>query len=162
MKKYIFILAGILLTANVCFSQTTQNCDTVNLKTVDDIKNAGPCIITAADYVLSMPLHGNVQLYYDYRSFILVWMEKTPDHTFTLNSKMTAICQEDENLLLFGVYTTCLAKAAVESKDGDFVSEAIKLFVEYISNAENKVKKTSKITKLIDDFDNNKIDKYIN
>jgi hypothetical protein len=160
MKRTILILIGGLILSTVCIGQTSQTCDTVYLKTEKNLKNAEPCVIIAADYVLSNPLHGNVQLYYDYRRFILAWMDKTPDYSFSLNDKMMAICKEGDNLLLFGVYTTCLAKAAIQAKS-DFVSEAIGLFVNYIKNPDNKVAQTSKIKKLIEDFNSNKIEKYI-
>lgn len=159
MKKTILIIfSSLFITA--CFGQTSHSCDTVYLNTETNIKNADPCVLIAAEYVLTHPLYGNPQIYHDYRAFILAWMDKTPDYTFSLNDKMMSICKEDDNLLLFGVYTTCLAKAAVQLKK-DFNSEAIKLFVEYVKNPDNKVKQTSKVKKLIDDFNANKIDKYI-
>ena len=159
MKTNIILIA-CLISINLCFGQTTHSCDTVYLKSETNIKDAEPCVLIAADYVLSKPLHGNVQLYHDYRGFILAWMDKTPDYTFSLNDKIMALCKEDENELLFGVYTTCLADAAIRYKK-DFKTEAIKLFVNYISNPDNKVKQTPKIKKLIEDFKDNKIEKYI-
>jgi len=160
MKRAILIFFSSLLVT-VCFAQTSNSCDTVRLNNEVNIKNAEPCVLIAADYVLSQPLHGNSKVYHEYRSFILSWMEKTPDYTFSLNDKMMAICKEGDNLLLFGVYTTCLSKAAVQLKK-DFNTEAIKLFVDFVKKPENKVKQTSKIKKLIEDFNANKIDKYIN
>jgi hypothetical protein len=160
MKKKLLFLFVCLAISATSLGQTDHQCDTVYLKTVQNIKDAEPCVLIAADYVLSKPLHGNVQLYSDYRGFILSWMDKTPDYTFSLNDKMMAICSDEENLLLFGVYISCLAKAAVQNKQ-DFVPDAIKLFVTYVKNPDNKVAQTSKVKKLIADFDNNNIDKYI-
>jgi hypothetical protein len=160
MKKTILILIGGLLISITGFGQTSQKCDTVTLNTAENVTKAEPCVLIAADYVLSKPLHGNVQLYSDYRKFVLSWMDKSPDYTFTLNEKMMAICQEEDNILLFGVYTTCLAKAAIQTKK-DFVPEAIKLFVNYIKDPHNKVVQTAKVKKLIGDYANNKIEKYL-
>lgn len=160
MKKALLIILISLFTS-VCFGQTSHSCDTVYLNTETNIKNAEPCVLLAAEYVLTRPLHGNPKLYHDYRGFILAWIDKTPDYVFSLNDKMMAICKEDDNILLFGVYTTCLAKAALQEKNNDFSSEAIKLFVDYVKNPVNKVKQTSKIKKLIEDFKAGKIDKYI-
>jgi hypothetical protein len=159
MKKIIILFASSLFTV-FSYGQTTHTCDTVYLKNETNIKNAEPCVNAAADYVLAHPLHGNKQIYNDYRGFILAWMDKTPDYTFSLNEKMMELCKEDDNILLFGVYTTCLAKAALKVKK-EFNAEAIKLFANYIKNPENKVTQTSKVKKLIEDFNSNKIDKYI-
>lgn len=159
MKKIIILLAGSFFTT-LSYGQVSHSCDLVYLSNETNIRNADSCVNIAADYVLTHPLHGNAQIYHDYRGFILAWMDKTPDYTFSLNDKMMKICKEDDNLLLFGVYTTCLAKAALQFKK-DFNSEALKLFVTYIKNTDNKVKQTAKVKKLIEDFNANKIDKYI-
>lgn len=159
MKKTMLIILSFLFVS-ICIGQTNHTCDTVYLNTETNIKNADPCVLIAAEYVLTHPLHGNAKIYHDYRGFILAWMDKTPDYTFSLNDKMMAICEEDDNILLFGVYTTCLAKASIQLKK-DFNSEAIKLFVDYIKKTDNQVKQTSKVKKLIQDYNANKIDKYI-
>ncbi len=159
MKKVAIILLVSISYINLTFGQITHTCDTVYLKSEANIKNAEPCVSQATDYVLSHPLHGNVQLYSDYRAFILAWMDKTPDYTFSLNDKIVDLCKEDDNELLFGVYTTCLAKAALQSKKG-FEKEAVKLLAKYVANPDYKVKQTSKIKKFIEDSNSNKIDKY--
>jgi hypothetical protein len=158
MKKFL-ISVIMLLTAAISFGQTSRSCDTVSLKTEEDIRSAEVCVMIAADYVLSKPLHNNEQLYFDYRKFILAWMDKSPDYTFSLNQKMVDMCSGDDNVLLFGVYTTCMAKAALQFKK-DYDGEAIKIFANYVSNPANGVTQTSKIKKLIEDCNNNQTDKY--
>jgi hypothetical protein len=160
MKKFVLILSLTFISINVCIGQTIFSCDSIELKTVQQMKQAEKFVLTAADYVLSKPLHAKDSLVNEYTKFILTWMEKTPNYEFTFNEKIMDLCKDDENVLLFGVYTTCLAKAALEVKK-DFVPNAVKLFVAYIKNPENQVKQTSQIKKLIDDFDSNKIDKYV-
>ena len=86
-------------------------------------------------------------------------MDKTPDFSFSLNSKVLELCKDD-NLSLFNVYLTCLAKAAIETKK-KYVPGAIKLFVAYLEKPENKVKRTSKIKKMIADVQEDKLEKYI-
>jgi len=160
MKKTILFLYVILISFNVSYGQSAFSSDSIELKSVQQIKDAEKYVLTAATYVLSRPMHAKDQLVTDYTKFILAWMNKTPNYEFTLNDKIMALCNDDENILLFGIYTTCLAKAALEVKK-DFVPDAVKLFVSYINNPENEVKQTSKVKRLIDDFDGNKIEKYL-
>ena len=159
MKK---ILSGLLLIgiASLGFAQTSNSCDTTYLKSEKNIKKLDQCIPVISDYVLKQPLHDLNEVGHFYRGFILKWMDKTPDYTFHLNDKMMDICKEDNNLLLFGVYTTCLAKSSVQFKKS-FDKEAIKIFVTYISNPDNKVEQTAKIKKLIADAKANRIEAYV-
>jgi hypothetical protein len=127
MEKLIYLILAFFL-ATVSYGQATEACNQESLEKESNLKNAEPCVLIAADYILSQPLHGNEQKYYEYRKYILAWMEKTPDFTFALNANIIDICNDEENILLFGVYISCLAKAALEHKQS-FDPEAIKLFV---------------------------------
>lgn len=134
-------------------------CDSVYLQTATNVKTDDPCLKKATAYILERPLFGNSKPYYNYMGFILSWMDKTPDFTFNLNDKVVALCKDD-NLSLFNVYLSCLAKAAIENKK-DYVPVALRLFVAYLENPSNKVKHTSKIKKMIEDVRENNIEKYI-
>ncbi|HKC69268.1 MAG TPA: hypothetical protein VKG26_13615 [Bacteroidia bacterium] len=158
--KNIFILLISLTFATVVNAQQDNKCNADYLHTAADVKDADPCVLTASNYILSTPLNENTKLNTQYITFILAWMTKTPDYTFTLNSKMVELSKGDENVLLLSVYMAALAKAGVTLKK-DFDAEAIKLVVEYVSNPAYKVKQTSKVKKLIDSYKNNKIEKYI-
>jgi len=160
MKRTNLILFVILISANVCTGQSAFSSDTIELKTVQQMKDAEKHVLTAAAFVLSKPLNTKDLKVADYTKFILTWMEKTPNYSFTLNDKIMALCNEDESFLLYDIYTTCLAKARLEVKK-DFVPVAVKLFVAYIKNPENQVKQTAKVKKLIEDFDGHKIEKYV-
>lgn len=109
--------------------------------------------------MLAQPLHTSSELYTEYRKFIMAWMEKTPDYTFSLNGKMAGFSTEADNVQLLGVYMACMSKAALEGKK-DFYPQAIKLFVDFVSNPNNKVKQTAKLKKLIEDSKANQIEKY--
>ena len=157
VKKITLILVCFFFIS-IVDAQEQTSCDSAYLQTATDIKTADPCLLTAAKYVLDRPLNGNPKLYYNHLGFLLSWMDKTPDFTFSLNNKIIALCKDD-NLSLFNVYVACLAKAAIEAKK-DFVPVALKLFVTYIEKPQNNVKQTSKIKKLVSDIHENKIEKY--
>lgn len=91
--------------------------------------------------------------------FILVWMEKTADYTFTLNNKILNLCKDD-NLSLFNIYLACLTKGAIEDKKPNTVT-AVKLFTAYLKKPENKVKQTMKIKKLIRDVEAGRLQNYL-
>ncbi len=159
MKKIIPLFFFYLFNNLPINAQENSSCDSLYLKSIIHIQSNDPCLIIAANYVFTHPLYGNTKVYYNYMGFILTWMEQTPDFTFTLNEKIISLCKDD-NLSLFNVYLTCLAKAALENKSG-YVSEALRLFTAYLKNPENKVKATSKIKKMIADVEEGKLEKYI-
>jgi hypothetical protein len=156
--KKIILFSVFLLVVSIASAQDNAICDSLYLKTAVNIKSSDPCLLIATDYVLANPLFGNTTLYYNYIGFILSWMDKTPEYTFTLNNRIIELCKND-NILLFNVYITCLAKAAIETNK-DFVPQALKLFAKYLEMPDNKVKHTGKIKKLIADIKANKFEKY--
>lgn len=156
MKK--LFLVALLALGLAGYSQNQPKCDSVSLKTAEDVKNSEPCVLKAAEYVIGQPVQGSTDLTKKYNAFILVWMEKA-EYTFSLNDKMTDLFKDD-NIFLFGTYMACLSKAAIQLKK-NFDTEAIKLLVEYINNPANKVKQTSKIKQLVKDYNDKKLDKYL-
>jgi len=159
--KNIFTLIFLAISINVCLGQSSTKCDTNFLQNDSNLKKADPCVLTAANYILSRSLTNIDQEYSDDLAFLLIWMSKTPDFTFSINNKMLELCEKKSNTLLFSVYLACLSKEAVKLRT-NFVPAAIKLFVDYVKDTNNGVKQTSKIKKLIEDYKNNKIDQYTN
>jgi hypothetical protein len=154
--KQLIALITCLFTLSIGFA---QNCETVSLKTDEEAKAAEPCVIKAADYALSKPLHNSDVLVSSYRQFIIAWMTKTPDYSFTITSKVADLCKDDANVLLFGIYNTCMAKAALQNKS-DFGKEGIKLLVDYIKKKDNGVAQTAKVKKLLADYEKGDVKKY--
>lgn len=158
MKKIVLILACSMY-ANMSFAQTADPCDSVSFKTPADIKKSEACVLQASSYILSKPISGNPPLYDVYSAFILTWMDKSPDYTFALNENIMKVFGDKDPL--FGVYLTCMAKAALDAKKVNNEG-AIKLLVDYITNTDNKVKQTSKVKDLVEAQKAGKISKYIN
>jgi hypothetical protein len=159
MKKLLLLTVSALFSL-ACLGQDSIRCDSVSLNTPEEIKKAEPCVIIAADYVLSKPLHDNSNMYNIYRQLIITWMGSTSDYSFSLNSNILALTKEEHNELLFGVYAACLAKSALQNKT-NFVEEAVKLFADYVANPDNKVQQTANIKKLITSKKENKLEKYL-
>jgi hypothetical protein len=158
MPKIALLLIALSTAFNLP-AQETQNCNNLKLKTATDARDAEPCIAKLCDYVLSKTLHDGGNALNDARKTIFLWMDKTRDYNFTLNTQITKMCKGDNELLL-GIYTTSMAKAALTTK-GDFNKEAIRLMVEYMKDTRNGVSKTATTDKLVKAYDSNDVNKYI-
>ncbi len=158
MKLPAIIVA--ILIATISIAQDQPDCSTIKLKTQEEVNAAEPCVNQLCDLVLSKPLGESGEKGHEARKTILSWMDKSPKHAFSINNKMMKLC-EGENVLLFGVYMTCLAKGAIENGKG-FEKKSLELFVKYVRNVDNKVYETTAIRKLIQDWEKGKVEKYLN
>jgi len=157
MKNYlfgIFILLGLQ-----SFSQGLTNCEEISLKSAETMKEAEPCIKQLSEFALTEPMIGTSDEGHFARKVVYNWVEKTPDHTYSLNSNMMKIFKDD-NLLLFTTWVCCLANASL-TKETDFEKYALELMVKYILNSKNKVVIDKKVKKLLADWDSGTIDKYL-
>ena len=158
MKKSILVVICSLFIFNL-YAQDHFNCDSVYLQAKHVIKSDEPCLMTAINYVLDRPLIDNSEVHKYSMGFVLTWMEKTPEFTFNLNDNVLNLCKDD-NLPLFNIYLSCLAKAAIETKK-DYIPAALKLFVTYLERPDNKVKQTAKIKKMMAQVKEGKLEKYM-
>ena len=156
MKTLKVFLFFIVISVPV-FSQLTEQCKTVKLGSKEELQTAEVCIDQLADFVLSKPLRDDEA--HKARVIILAWMEKTPNFTFSINANLLKVCK-GENILLFGIYMTSMAKAALLGNE-EFNEEALKIFMDYIKIPENDVAKTKEIEKLLTSWDKMDYDKYV-
>ncbi len=156
MKKFVVVILMVVLTTPI-YSQLAEQCQTIKLGSKQEINDAEICIDQLADYVLSKQLR-EVEVQKS-RAVILAWMEKTPNYTFVINANLMKICK-GENVLLFGIYMTSLAKASLTGKE-EFNEYALKLLVDYIKTPENNVVKTKEVEKLLLAWENKEYDKYV-
>jgi len=157
MKLLLILL--IALISHQITAQDIAGCESVSLKTKADIKASEPCIKQLSTFALAQPMTGSSEEGHYARKVVYAWIEKTPDYSFSLNKKIMKIFNGD-NLLLFTTYTVCLANAAL-SKGNNFEKYGLELFVKYIRNPENKVHQSKLVLKLISDWDNSKVSKYL-
>ena len=157
--RILFILS-IAFISNQITAQDVAGCESVSLKTEAEIKSSEPCIKQLSTLALTEPMIGCSEEGHYARKVVYAWVEKTEDYSFSLNKKIMKIFNDD-NLLLFTTYACCLANAALV-KESDFDKYGLELFVSYIRNAENKVDQSKAVLKLISDWDNGDVDKYLN
>jgi hypothetical protein len=156
--KYLFLVIGLILGIQT-YAQDIAGCDSVALKTDAEMTAAEPCIKKLSAYALTQPMIGcNSEGHYA-RKVVYAWVEGTEDHSFSLNKHIMKIFNDD-NLLLFTTYTACLANAAVV-KGEKFEKYALELFVNYLKNKDNKVDQSSAVVKLLADWKDSKVDKYL-
>ena len=151
MKKALFTLFA-LLSAAVAFSQSMPQLDSVKLETKADYRAAEPIALQVSNYILSTPSDDKSLPRLMGTRFLLDWMGGTPDYTFDLDKNVIKYFEKDIDLM--GVYTASLALVAIENKV--FIKEAkavnslaVKRFIAYINNSNNKVDVNSKLKDLI-------------
>lgn len=108
-------------------------------------------VIECATYLFNNPCKQELNSLYA-SDFIIQWMTKTPNYTFTIHQKFYKTIESD--VLLVSRYYAAMAKLAIE-KNSDVTSddmqyEAIKEFLKYCSSSKNKVVINKKLQKFID------------
>jgi hypothetical protein len=151
--KQLFIYVFLLLTGTT-FSQEMDlgYLTTIELEDSLDCKKAEPKALAAAEYVLSHPAKKDYNISCC-SIFLIKWMEKTSDYTFTLGGGVgDAVLKDDD---LFPVYLAAQVQTSIEDRieNGDDIDYQVKyttLLLNYCENKENKVKINSKLKKFIE------------
>ncbi len=133
--KFAFLTLLSMLAALAGFSQSMPPIDSVRLVTPADYRAAEPIALRVCNYILSTPSDDKSLPRLNGTRFLLDWMGGTPDYTFDLDKKVIKYFEKDIDLM--GVYTAALA------------SLAVKKFIAYIGNANNKVAVDSKLQEMI-------------
>lgn len=163
MKYSVFIL--FLFVNGFVFAQNETDYNKISIKTDADCKAAEPKVIEAANLVIGNPLHVNDKSVVSARSFIIGWMSATADFSFTLDSKITKM-SDDNNILLMGLFMACEAKFALENRDKAKVEKELlkgsySLLAEYCSNEKNGVDMSKAVKKLVEAYKAGKIEEYL-
>jgi hypothetical protein len=158
MRKLLTICLLILGTST--FGQDISGCETVSLEGEANIKASEPCIIKLSDYALSQPMIGSSDEAHHARKVVIAWIEATPDYTFSLNSEIMKVFKE-ENLLLFNIYLCCLANASL-TVESDYHKAAIGLITKYVKDPSHKVVQSKQVKKLIKNWEDGNVEKYLN
>jgi hypothetical protein len=149
MRNLIAILA--LLLNNLCgLAQDYSNLKTIQLNDSIQCKNAEGIVLECANHLLSIPYVEDLKSI-NASQFILEWMGKTPDYTFSFEDNIYKSIKSD--LILSSRYLASQSKVAITEKpkvfDIDFQLNYFNVFLEYCENTKYKVKLNSKIKKLI-------------
>lgn len=150
MKRALLTVL-ILLASYAAFSQSMPAVDSINLASAADYRAAEPVAMQVCNYILSTPSDPKSLPRLNGTKFLLDWMGGTPDYSFDLDKKVIKYFAKDLDLM--GVYSASLTSAAIENKtvkdSKALTALAVKKFIAYISNSNNKVDLNSKLKKMI-------------
>jgi len=147
--KTAFLTLLIVSLGFSAFSQTFPPIDNVTMTTKEDYRAKDSLALQVANYVLSTPSNEKSVDRLSATSFLLKWMDGTPDYSFELGQNVLQYFQKDIDLM--SVYMACMTAYALQShaKDSKAITlNAVKLFVAYIDKGSNNVKMTGKLKKL--------------
>jgi len=150
--KFAFLTIFSMLAALAGFSQSMPPVDSVRLATAEDYRIAEPIALQVSNYILSTPTDEKSLSRLNGTKFLLDWMGGTPDYTFDLDKDVIKYFEKDIDLM--GVYTASLTASAIENKSvkdsKTLTALAVKKFIAYISDGNNKVDLNSRLKKMIE------------
>jgi hypothetical protein len=149
MKKVIFLL--LITCCSNAFAQNVLDYDMVKLEKPADCKAADPIVKQAANYILSTPFDNNNTNRTKSLSFVIKWLNITPDFSFPLDNIASKIMKDDNDLM--GIYIAAMAKYCLENKAAAQDKKLVKLnaltyILDYCSNEKNNLKMTKPLKKL--------------
>jgi len=164
MKKLflsIFFLSSLIYTSwsqdFLGFEFTTGN-DRI------DYKNAEPKALEAACFLLSMAFDSSRNERDKALTYILMWMEGTPDFVFYIDENIDEFTNSSKGLL--AVYMACLTKISLENpllaKDrNELKFKSIEYFLGYCLDPSNHVKSYRQLELLVKARDKGNLRSYI-
>jgi len=157
MRKLVLLLA--IIVYSVCgFSQDFSNLKSLTLKDSTECKKAESQVLECSNYLLTQPCVENLNSL-DATQFLLEWMGETPNYQFSFEDELYKSVKS--NLTLLGRYLACQATVAIKTQpknhDIDFQFNYIKMFLEYCEKPQYGVKISSKIKKLIEAKNENRL-----
>ncbi len=161
MKKIYTLISLLIISVSSLSAQNYFGLEDVDLSDAESCRKAEPKVIEVSEYLLSTPCVENVKAL-TATAFIIDWMDKTEDYTFTLGDGLFDIITSD--ISLTGRYFAALAKTAIEMEEENadkLLLDATTLFLEYCENPKNKVKVKRKLKKYIDAKNNGTLQKMI-
>jgi len=157
MRKLVLLLT-IIFYSGLGFGQDFSNLKSLTLKDSIECKKAESQVLECSNYLLTKPCVENLNSL-NATQFLLKWMGQTPDYQFGFEDGLYKSVKS--NLSLMGRYLACQATVAIKNQPKDygqdFKFECIKMFLEYCEKPENGVKITSKLKKLIEAKNENKL-----
>lgn len=155
MKKIIFI-ALLTLTSTISFGQNFSELANSEFKSAESYKPAESQVLTCANYLFNNPANQEELNRLNAIQYIMNWMSGTPDYTFEIGEK--AMDLTDENSDLLGLYIAAMSKAVLENtteklSNDEIYDRAEKILVKYCAIADNKIKPSKKIKKLLKEME---------
>jgi hypothetical protein len=162
MKKGMVFF--FIIFCNSLFAQTVLDYDMVKLEKAADCKAAEPMVKEATNYLLSTPFEKNNTNRSKSLSFIIKWMNITPDYSFSLGDVASKIMKDNNDLL--GIYIAAMAKYSLENRDSAKDNKLVKLnaityVLNYCGDVKNNLKMTKPLKKLAEAKSKGELDQYL-
>ncbi|MBS1624981.1 MAG: hypothetical protein JST83_13230 [Bacteroidetes bacterium] len=130
------------------------------LATKEDCKHAEPMIKKCANYLLSNPLNEKDKTCEMAGALIFMWMTNSEYH-FAVDADMSKYCNKDKGLmrvLFASMADVVLENPAVNADPKKMKLASFGRFIDYCASADNKVKKTPELKKLITAYADGKLE----
>ncbi len=149
MKHFIF--SALLFLSSISFSQDFSRFDEFKLETKEDFHSAENLVIEGVNYMFATPFNKNDIKRYQALSFVMNWMEGTPEYRFNIDQKAVDMTNGNDDLL--GMYFAGLAKVILENKnnipnDETAHNMVVKDLLAYTSIESNNLKPSKGLKKL--------------
>jgi hypothetical protein len=159
-----FLLTYFLfLCFSASFSQNSNGYQNIRLTTPSEFRKAEAQVILASDFILSMPIEKKNPNRDQAMSFIMKWMQGTPDYSFVLDESIAKITAGDNELM--GIYLAALASTAL-SKGKEITREELRIgsyarLADYCSDPAHNYKPKGEVKKLIEARKQNTLAEYL-
>jgi hypothetical protein len=153
---------GVMLVGQFTGFAQNRNFQTLEFKSKSDYRKYEPEIKEMADYVLANPIEDS-----DARKTALMniikWMTGSPDHHFIIDSSVTELSKNDEDVLY--LYMASAAKAALhfaETNAQQLKLKSVEILLDYCSIKANGVKVNKEMKRAMSAKENGKLKEYLN
>ncbi len=148
MKK--IILSLLLFCCVTVFAQPRPIYKSVPLDKAEDYPKADPFALQACDHILKTTYKSGNTGALNEISFMIRWMEGSPDFTFTLDEVATKLMKGNDDML--PIFMACMGKFALENradaKDAKKMNlGAVKLLIAYVEDPNHSDFKITKALK---------------
>jgi hypothetical protein len=164
MKKLIMSILFLGTLFYNSFSQDLLGFESTSGNDKIDYKNAEPKAMEASKYLLTTAFDSSKSERDKALTFMLMWMEGTPDYVFYIDENIGVFTRSSKALL--AVYMACLTKISIENpvlaKDRkELKYKSIELYLDYCLNPSNHVKPYRELEQLVKSREKGRLRVYI-
>lgn len=158
MKK-LFLFATLFSFSLGAFAQSEP---TFSIRDVKSKEDMNPAAKKAIMYILSTPSDTTVQMRNEAESYLMAWMEKTEDYSFTIDNIAVQLLEENKEEGM--VFFAALAEAMMNDKNlspQKANEAAVKRLIQYSSASRNKLHPGAALTKMTEADKKGKLHEYL-
>jgi hypothetical protein len=152
MKKLILSILFLGIIGYNSWSQDLLGFENISGNDRIDYKNAESKALECAKNLLNTPIDAPKEEREKAITYMLMWMEGTPDYVFYIDEKISNYTRSNKNLM--AQYLACLTKISLENPTlandrNEIKVKAVEQFIDYCTNPVNHVKPYRQLDKLI-------------